>query len=57
MMLKMAAQNLCIKILKFPAKKGLTLFWPSDWTHTHRGIVSNIKEKYIVTGMVQFIGK
>ena len=32
------------------AKKGLTLIWPSDFTHTHRGIVSNTKEKYIATG-------
>jgi hypothetical protein len=23
-----------------PAKKGLTIIWPTDWTHTHRGQVS-----------------
>jgi prolyl 4-hydroxylase len=37
-----------------PAKKGLTLVWPSDFTHTHRGQISKIKEKYIVTGWLNF---
>ena len=32
------------------AEKGLTIIWPTIWTHTHRGIVSNTKEKYIITG-------
>ena len=36
--------------LKTKAKKGLTLIWPPDFTHTHRGIISHTKEKYIVTG-------
>jgi len=36
--------------IKTKAKKGLTLLWPTDFTHTHIGIVSNTKEKYIVTG-------
>jgi hypothetical protein len=36
--------------LKINAVKGLTLIWPSDWTFTHRGIVSPSEEKYIVTG-------
>ena len=36
--------------IKIPAKKGLFLMWPSDFTHTHRGIVSKTKEKYILTG-------
>jgi len=36
--------------LKTEAKKGLTLIWPSDFTHTHKGIVSKTKEKYIATG-------
>ena len=39
------------------AKKGLTLIWPSAWTHTHRGEVSKTKEKYIVTGWYSFIGE
>ena len=38
-----------------PAKKGLTLLWPTDWTHTHRGQVSNTEEKYIVTGWFNYV--
>ena len=40
--------------LKTPAKKGLTLFWPVDWTHTHKGQISMKQEKYIVTGWLTF---
>ena len=40
--------------VKVPAKKGLTLIWPTDWTHTHRGIISKNKEKTIVTGWFNF---
>ena len=36
--------------IKIPARKGLFLMWPSDFTHTHRGIISQTKEKYILTG-------
>ena len=36
--------------IKTKAKKGLTLIWPTDFTHTHRGIISHTKEKYIATG-------
>jgi hypothetical protein len=43
--------------LKIPAKKGLTLIWPSDWTHTHKGQISKKYEKYIATGWYSFIGK
>jgi hypothetical protein len=35
---------------KVKAEEGLTLIWPSDWTHTHRGITSKSENKYIVTG-------
>ncbi len=38
-----------------PAKKGLTLFWPVDWTHTHRGQISKSHEKYITTGWLDFV--
>lgn len=41
--------------IDIPAKKGLTLIWPAYWTHTHKGIVSNTKEKYIVTGWLNFL--
>ena len=40
--------------LNIQAKKGLTLIWPSDWTHTHKGVVSKTHEKYIVTGWFNF---
>lgn len=34
----------------FKAEKGLTVLWPADWTHTHRGIVAPNEEKIIATG-------
>jgi hypothetical protein len=43
--------------IKLNARKGNTVIWPSDWTHTHRGIVSPNKEKYIITGWFNFIKK
>lgn len=36
-------------------KKGLTLIWPADWTHHHRGVVSPTEEKYIITGWFSFM--
>ena len=39
---------------KIKPKKGLTLIWPPDFTHTHRGLPSKTEEKYIVTGWVEF---
>jgi prolyl 4-hydroxylase len=41
--------------LKVKPRKGLTIIWPADWTHTHRGITSNTEEKYILTGWLNFI--
>ena len=38
--------------IKTKAQKGLTLIWPAHFTHTHRGIVSDKNEKYIVTGWI-----
>jgi len=35
--------------------KGLSVIWPSDFTHTHRGIISNDYEKYIVTGWLSLV--
>jgi len=35
----------------YPARKGATLIWPADWTHTHRGRVCST-EKTIITGWV-----
>jgi len=38
-----------------PAKKGLTLIWPAEFTHLHRGQISKTKEKYIVTGWFNYL--
>jgi prolyl 4-hydroxylase len=35
---------------KEKAEKGKLIIWPSDWTHLHRGIPSNLENKYILTG-------
>jgi len=40
--------------LKVKPQKGLTLVWPVDWTHTHRGIPSPTEEKIIITGWYSF---
>jgi hypothetical protein len=40
--------------LTVPAKKGLTLIWPTDFTHTHKGQISKTHEKYIITGWYSF---
>ena len=37
------------------ARKGKTLIWPSDFTHTHRGEPSPTEEKYIATGWFSHI--
>lgn len=31
-------------------KKGNTLIWNADWTHTHKGQISQTHDKYIITG-------
>jgi len=36
------------------ARKGLTLIWPTDFTHTHAGIISPTQDKYIITGWLNF---
>jgi len=36
------------------AKKGVTIIWPTDFTHTHKGEISKTKEKYIATGWIHF---
>jgi hypothetical protein len=43
--------------LKVKAEKGLTIIWPADWTHTHRGITSTTQPKYIITGWFNFFGE
>jgi len=36
-------------------KKGLTAIWPTDFTHTHRGVVSPTQRKTIATGWFNFL--
>ena len=40
--------------LTTPAEKGLTLLWPTDFSHTHKGQISYKHEKYIITGWLGF---
>jgi len=40
--------------LKTEAKEGLTLIWPTDFTHTHRGVIAK-ETKYIITGWYTFV--
>lgn len=42
--------------LKVKPRKGLTLIWPADWTHMHRGVPSPTEVKYIATGWYSFVG-
>ena len=36
------------------AVKGKCVIWPSDFTHTHHGVVSETEEKNIITGWLNF---
>ena len=38
------------------AVKGKTVIWPTEWTHTHKGIVCD-KEKYIMTGWYNYVNE
>ena len=40
--------------LTIEAQKGKTVIWPADWTFTHRGVVSNTSDKYIITGWFSY---
>ena len=40
---------------KSKARAGDLLIWPSGWTHSHYGIVSNTETKYIATGWCSFL--
>jgi len=39
----------------FEARRGRTLIWPPDFTHTHVGVVSPTEHKYIITGWMNFV--
>ena len=43
--------------LKIKPQKGKTVIFPCDWTHTHRGVVSQTQDKYIITGWFNFTDK
>tara|TARA_X000001036_G_C20676310_1_gene804318 strand:- start:2073 stop:2669 length:597 start_codon:yes stop_codon:yes gene_type:complete len=40
--------------LDIKPKKGLTLIWPSEWTHSHKGNILKSGLKYIITGWLTF---
>ena len=40
--------------LDIKPKKGLTLLWPAEWTHSHKGNVLKTGVKYIITGWLTF---
>ena len=40
--------------LEIKPQKGLTLIWPAEWTHAHRGNILTKGEKYIITGWINF---
>jgi len=40
--------------LTLDAVQGRTVIWPSMWTHFHRGVVSQTRDKYILTGWLNF---
>ena len=40
--------------LEIQPKKGLTLIWPAEWTHAHKGNLLHANSKYIITGWMHF---
>jgi len=38
--------------IEIQPKKGLTLIWPAEWTHAHKGNVLKAGNKYIITGWI-----
>ena len=40
--------------LEIQPRKGLTLIWPAEWTHAHKGNVIKQGSKYIITGWINF---
>jgi len=40
--------------LAIQPRKGLTLIWPAEWTHAHKGNVIKANHKYIITGWMTF---
>ena len=40
--------------LEIQPRKGLTLIWPAEWTHAHRGNILKEGSKHIITGWITF---
>ena len=40
--------------LEIKPQKGLTILWPAEWTHAHRGNVVLKGSKYMITGWMNF---
>ena len=40
--------------LDIQPRKGLTLIWPAEWTHAHKGNLLKADSKYIITGWMHF---
>lgn len=40
--------------LEVTPKRGKTLIWPAEWTHTHAGGIVKAGTKYIITGWMHF---
>ncbi len=40
--------------LEIQPRQGLTLLWPAEWTHAHRGNILRKGSKYIITGWLNF---
>jgi len=51
--LEKGGTNFLYQKITTPSKKGLTLIWPVDFTHTHKSQICN-EEKIITTGWFKF---
>ena len=40
--------------LEIQPTKGLTLIWPAEWTHAHKGSLLRANSKYIISGWMHF---
>ena len=40
--------------LNIKPRKGLTMIWPAEWTHAHKGAVVAKGNKYIITGWMHY---
>ena len=40
--------------LDIKPQNGLTIIWPAEWTHSHKGNIINSGSKYIITGWLTF---